>query len=180
MTDGDSQEISQVEFAISTAVRTWCGWHLIDQGWRQNCKGLGYRRGKPEQMVLGINQFGLFMKMSQLPRMKTRMHRVPAVPMLDWRPPREMNTTKDLGTVSSQKSSGGMLSIIAKKGWWHYKIFVDIKKIYKSGRCLSSYYDERCQGSAKKWEKGARLRNGFRQWLQRWDTSIWKVHWRLS
>jgi hypothetical protein len=45
MTDGDSQEMSQVDlFAISTyfvnAVHTQCGWHLVDQGWRQNCKGL--------------------------------------------------------------------------------------------------------------------------------------------
>ncbi len=49
-TDGDSQEMSQVDFAISTyyvnAVHTRCGWHLVDQGWRQNCKGVGYRRGK--------------------------------------------------------------------------------------------------------------------------------------
>ena len=52
MTDGDSQEMSQVDFAISTyfvnAVRTRCGWHLVDQGWRRNCKGLGYRRGKDD------------------------------------------------------------------------------------------------------------------------------------
>jgi MULE transposase domain len=50
MTDGDSQEMSQVDFAISTyfvnAVRTRCGWHLVDQGWRRNCRGLGYRKGK--------------------------------------------------------------------------------------------------------------------------------------
>jgi hypothetical protein len=40
MTDGDSQEMSQVDFTISTyfvnAVCTKCGWHLVDQGWRQN------------------------------------------------------------------------------------------------------------------------------------------------
>ncbi len=52
MTDGDSQEISQVDFAISTyfinAVRPGCGWHLVEQGWRQNCKGVGYRRGKDD------------------------------------------------------------------------------------------------------------------------------------
>ena len=50
MTDGDSQEMAQVDFAISTyfvnAVRTRCGWHLVDQGWRRNCKGLGFRKGK--------------------------------------------------------------------------------------------------------------------------------------
>jgi hypothetical protein len=50
MTDGDSKEISQVDFAISTyfvnAVCTSCGWHLVEQGWRQNCKGFGYWRGK--------------------------------------------------------------------------------------------------------------------------------------
>ena len=49
-TDGDSQEMSQVDFAISTyfvnAVRTRCRWHLVDQGWRRNYKGLGYRKGK--------------------------------------------------------------------------------------------------------------------------------------
>ncbi|KAI2501583.1 hypothetical protein MHU86_12854 [Fragilaria crotonensis] len=52
MTDGDSQEMSQVDYAISThfvnAVHTRCGWHLVDQGWRRNCKGLGYRRGKDD------------------------------------------------------------------------------------------------------------------------------------
>ena len=46
ITDGDSQEMSQVDFAISTyfvnAICTQCGWHLVDQGWRRNCKGLGY------------------------------------------------------------------------------------------------------------------------------------------
>ena len=45
ITDGDSQEMPQVDFAISTyfvnAVRTQCGWHLVDQGCRRNCKGLG-------------------------------------------------------------------------------------------------------------------------------------------
>ena len=50
MTDGDSQEMSQVDFAISTyfvnAVRSRCGWHLVDQGWRRNCRGLGYQKGK--------------------------------------------------------------------------------------------------------------------------------------
>ena len=50
MSDGDSQEMSQVDFAISTyfvnAVCTQCGWHLVDQGWRRNCKGVGYRKGK--------------------------------------------------------------------------------------------------------------------------------------
>ena len=52
MTDGDSQEMSQVDFAISSyfvnAVRSRCGWHLVDRGWRRNCKGLGYRRGKDD------------------------------------------------------------------------------------------------------------------------------------
>ena len=52
MTDSDSQEISQVDFAISTyfvnAVRPGCGWHLVEQGWRQNCKGVGYQRGKDD------------------------------------------------------------------------------------------------------------------------------------
>ena len=50
MTDGDSQEMSQVDYAISTyfinAVRSRCGWHLVDRGWRRNCTGLGYRKGK--------------------------------------------------------------------------------------------------------------------------------------
>ena len=52
MTDGDFQEMSQVDFAISTyfvsAVCTRCGWHLVDQGWRRNCKGMGYWRGKDD------------------------------------------------------------------------------------------------------------------------------------
>ncbi len=52
MTDGDSQEMSQVDFAISTyfvnAVRTRCVWHLVEQGWRRTCKGLGYQRGKDD------------------------------------------------------------------------------------------------------------------------------------
>ncbi len=40
MTESDSQEMSQVDFTISTyfvnAVCTQCGWHLVDQGWREN------------------------------------------------------------------------------------------------------------------------------------------------
>ena len=48
MTDGDSQEMAHVDYAISTffinAVRSQCGWHLVDCGWRRNCKGLGYRK----------------------------------------------------------------------------------------------------------------------------------------
>ena len=50
MTDGDAQEMAQVDFAIDTffvnAVRTRCGWHLIHQGWRRECRGLGFRTGK--------------------------------------------------------------------------------------------------------------------------------------
>ena len=46
MADGHPQEMSQLEFAISkyfvNAIRTRCWWHLVDQGWRRNCKGLGY------------------------------------------------------------------------------------------------------------------------------------------
>jgi MULE transposase domain len=50
MTDGDSQEMAQVDYAIDTffvnAVRTRCGWHLVHQGWRRECRGLGFRKGK--------------------------------------------------------------------------------------------------------------------------------------
>jgi hypothetical protein len=50
LTDGDSQEMSQVDFAFSTyfvnAGGTQCGWHLVDQGWRQNCKGWVFGEGK--------------------------------------------------------------------------------------------------------------------------------------
>ena len=50
MTDGDSQEMTQVDYAIATyfvnAVRSRCGWHLVHQGWRRECRGLGFRKGK--------------------------------------------------------------------------------------------------------------------------------------
>jgi hypothetical protein len=50
MTDGDSQETQQVDFAIATflvnAVRTRCGWHLVNQGWKRHCRGLGFCKGK--------------------------------------------------------------------------------------------------------------------------------------
>jgi hypothetical protein len=43
MTDGDSQEMTQVDYAIATyfvnAVCSCCGWHLVHQGWRQECRG---------------------------------------------------------------------------------------------------------------------------------------------
>ena len=46
MTDGDSQEMQQVDFAIATflvnAVCTRCGWHLVNQGWKRHCKGTGF------------------------------------------------------------------------------------------------------------------------------------------
>jgi MULE transposase domain len=50
MTDGDSQEMTQVDYAIDrffvNAIRTRCGWHLVHQGWRRECRGLGFRKGK--------------------------------------------------------------------------------------------------------------------------------------
>ena len=50
MTDGDSQEMAQVDYAIATflvnAVRSRCGWHLVNQGWKRHCRGLGFRKGK--------------------------------------------------------------------------------------------------------------------------------------
>jgi hypothetical protein len=50
MTDGDSQEVQLVDFAIATllvnAVRPRCGWHLVNQGWKRHCKGLGFCEGK--------------------------------------------------------------------------------------------------------------------------------------
>ncbi len=43
MTDGDSQEMTQVVYAIATyfvnAVQSCCGWHVVHQGWRQECRG---------------------------------------------------------------------------------------------------------------------------------------------
>jgi hypothetical protein len=42
MTDGDSQEMSQVDYAICSL---W-GWHLAHQGWRQQCRGLGFWKRK--------------------------------------------------------------------------------------------------------------------------------------
>ena len=52
MTDGDSQEMEQVDFAIATffvnAVRSRCAWHLVHQGWKRHATGLGYRPGKRE------------------------------------------------------------------------------------------------------------------------------------
>ena len=50
MTDGDPQEMAQVDYAIAkyfvNAVCSRCGWHLVHQGWRQECRGLGFRKGK--------------------------------------------------------------------------------------------------------------------------------------
>ena len=50
MTDGDSQEMTQVDYAIDrvfvNSIRTRCGWHLVHQGWRRECRGLGFRKGK--------------------------------------------------------------------------------------------------------------------------------------
>lgn len=50
VTDGDAQEMSQVDYAISkyfvNARRTRCGWHLVDRGWTRNCTGLGFRKGE--------------------------------------------------------------------------------------------------------------------------------------
>ena len=50
MTDGDSQEMQQVDFVIATflvnAVRIRCGWHLVNLRWKRHCKGLGFCKGK--------------------------------------------------------------------------------------------------------------------------------------
>jgi hypothetical protein len=50
MTDGDSQEMTQVDYAIATyfvnAVCSRCGWHLVHQGWRRECRGVDFRKGK--------------------------------------------------------------------------------------------------------------------------------------
>ena len=50
MIDGDSQEMQQVDFAIATflvnAVCTRCGWHLVNQGWKRHCRGLGFCKGE--------------------------------------------------------------------------------------------------------------------------------------
>jgi hypothetical protein len=50
MTDGDSKEmLTQVDYAIATyfvnAVHSRCGCHLVHQGWRQECRGLGFWKG---------------------------------------------------------------------------------------------------------------------------------------
>jgi hypothetical protein len=54
ITDGDSQEMQQVDIAIAIAtflvntVRPRCGWHLVNQGWKRHCKGLGFCEGKQD------------------------------------------------------------------------------------------------------------------------------------
>jgi hypothetical protein len=44
ITDGDSQEISQLDDALKnympTAQRLRCGWHIIDRGWQRHCRSL--------------------------------------------------------------------------------------------------------------------------------------------
>ncbi|KAI2512498.1 hypothetical protein MHU86_1951 [Fragilaria crotonensis] len=44
ITDGDSQEISQLDDALRnympTAQRLRCGWHIIDRGWQRHCRSL--------------------------------------------------------------------------------------------------------------------------------------------
>jgi hypothetical protein len=46
LTDGDSQEMTQVAYAITSyfaiAACSCCGWHFVHQGWRQECRGLGF------------------------------------------------------------------------------------------------------------------------------------------
>jgi hypothetical protein len=50
MTDGDSQGMSQVDFAISTyfvnAVRTQCGWHLVEKAGDEIVKAWDIREGR--------------------------------------------------------------------------------------------------------------------------------------
>ena len=118
----------------------------------------------PEQMVLGINQFG---------------HLYEDVPVAANEDRNAAAVVEDGGLTSSRneydrrlKAEGLLFSTeefrwhafyLCKQARWHYKIFADIEKFNKPRQCLGSHYDERCQGSAQKWEKGARLREGFRQ-----------------
>ena len=50
ITDGYSQAMAQVDYASATflvnAICTWCGWHLVNQGWKQHCRGLDFCKGK--------------------------------------------------------------------------------------------------------------------------------------
>ena len=43
ITDGDSQETTQLDFAISEKLtglfRVRCGWHIIEKGWQKHCPG---------------------------------------------------------------------------------------------------------------------------------------------
>jgi hypothetical protein len=66
MTDGDSQEMTQVDYAIATyfvnAVRSRCGWHLVHQSWKRECRGLGFRNGKRDaaRSQVGVIQNWLY------------------------------------------------------------------------------------------------------------------------
>jgi hypothetical protein len=67
ITDGDSQEISQLEAAMKTfflqAIRVRCGWHIIDRGWIANvgkCLGLGRKLRAEEKETMKIIKHWLF------------------------------------------------------------------------------------------------------------------------
>jgi hypothetical protein len=49
ITDGDSQEISQLDQAMNTvfknSLRRRCGWHIVEKGWDRNVAGLGRSQG---------------------------------------------------------------------------------------------------------------------------------------
>jgi hypothetical protein len=49
ITDGDSQEMSQLDQAMKTvfksSLRRRCGWHIVEKGWDRNVAGLGRTQG---------------------------------------------------------------------------------------------------------------------------------------
>jgi hypothetical protein len=53
ITDGDPQEMTQVDYAIMefflNAIRVRCGWHAVIQGWARCCTGLGHCKGKKKE-----------------------------------------------------------------------------------------------------------------------------------
>ena len=67
ITDGDSQEMAQVDYAIIAtyfvnSVHSRCGWHLVHQSWRRDCRGLGLRKGKRDaaRSQVGVIQNWLY------------------------------------------------------------------------------------------------------------------------
>ena len=58
LTDGDAQETAQLDAAINayypTVLRSRCGWHIVDRGWRRHCPGVKSVKKKHESQFLII------------------------------------------------------------------------------------------------------------------------------